>query len=497
MSLTIFIIYGLALLFILLYSIAQLHLVILYLKNNRTNNKKLQGELIEKSNSQLPIVTIQLPTFNELYVVERLIDAVSQLDYPDEKLEIQMLDDSTDETTEIISNKIIEVKKVRPQLDIKLVRRKEKVGYKAGALKYGLTIAKGEFITIFDADFLPEKDFLKKTIPYFDNNPKLGVVQTRWKHINREYSFLTKLQAFGLDAHFTIEQVGRNTAGHFINFNGTAGIWRKSCIEDAGNWQPDTLTEDLDLSYRAQRKGWEFKYLESVGAPAELPASMNALKSQQYRWTKGAAENVRKNLGKTLSSKISLGTKFHSFFHLLNSTIFLCIMITALFSVPVLIIKNYNPLINEISKFGWLFLISLFSLSLFYLISYFRLRPFNVKNFLNFLLTFPMFLSMSMGLSLHNTIAVIEGYLGKKTPFIRTPKFNLKDNKDTWKNNKYKALKVHPLTILEGILAAYFISGIAIGIAYVDYGLLVFHGLLAFGFGAVFIFSFTHAQKGT
>lgn len=491
MGITIVIIYCLALIFILFYSFAQLHLVYLYLTNRKKHNKKAELP-IDNEDQQWPFVTIQLPVFNELYVIDRLIDSISDLDYPKDRFEIQMLDDSNDETTDLISKKILSIES--KGIDIQLIRRPDRIGYKAGALKYGLELAKGEFIAVFDADFLPRKNFLKKTIPHFNENEKLGVVQTRWEHINKDYSFLTKLQAFGLDAHFTIEQVGRNSGGHFINFNGTGGVWRKSCIIDAGNWQADTLTEDLDLSYRAQGKGWKFQYLEEVGAPAELPATMNALKSQQFRWTKGAAENAKKNLWKTLRSKTTAGTKFHSFFHLLNSTVFLCIMTTALLSIPILIIKRHSPELQEISKFAWLFMISLVSLGSFYLISYFRLSVKSFKSFLKFLVTFPLFLSVSMGLSLHNSIAVIEGYLGIKTPFIRTPKFNLMKNSDKWRSNKYRAKSISWLTIFEGLLSLYFLAGIILGFLYNDYGLLAFHFMLFFGFGIVFVYSVKHAK---
>ncbi len=489
MDIAIIIIYCLALLFILFYSIAQLHLVFLYIKNRRKHNNKVNSVSQEV---QWPKVTVQLPVFNELYVVERLIDSVAALEYPKDKFEIQILDDSTDETTAIIKKKIEDIS--GQGLDIKLIRRPDRVGYKAGALKYGLDIANGEFLAVFDADFLPTSDFLKKTIPHFLENEKLGVVQTRWEHLNKDYSFLTKLQAFGLDAHFTIEQVGRNSGGHFINFNGTGGVWRKECIIDAGNWQADTLTEDLDLSYRAQRKGWKFRYLEEVGAPAELPATMNALKSQQFRWTKGAAENAKKNLWSTLKTKLSFGTKMHSFFHLLNSTVFLCIMTTAILSIPIIFIKRYSPELQEVSKFAWLFMISMVSLGTFYLISYFRLSVKSFHSFLNFLLTFPLFLSVSMGLSLHNSIAVIEGYLGIKTPFIRTPKFNIVKSSDKWNSNKYLAKNISFLTIMEGFLSLYFLAGIILGFVYEDYGLLAFHSMLFFGFGVVFVYSIKHAR---
>lgn len=479
--------YALALLFIFCYSISQLHLVYLYLKKP----KMKVGSTVD--DNELPTVTIQLPTYNEQYVVERLINCIVELEYPKEKLEIQLLDDSTDETTALLQCKVEEFS--AQGFDISLVRRPDRVGYKAGALKYGLEKAKGEFIAIFDADFLPNKDFIKRTITYFLDNAKVGVVQTRWEHLNKSYSYLTQLQAFGLDAHFTVEQVGRNSKGHFMNFNGTGGVWRKECIYDAGNWEADTLTEDLDLSYRAQLKGWQFIYLEEVGVPAELPASMNALKSQQFRWTKGAAENTVKNLKRVFAQKLPFGTKFHATFHLLNSGVFLSVLLSSILSVPVILAKQtIAPEIAQYFKLASLFLLSLFGLSLFYGVSYFKMNGKSIKTFLSFLYRFPLFLSLSMGLSLHNGIAVIEGYIGKKSPFIRTPKFNIQDKKDIWKSNSYRATSINKLTIVEGLMSLYFGAGLVLGLYYYDYTLVIFHTMLMIGFATVFFYSIKHAR---
>ena len=319
-----------------MYALAQLNLMFNYLAAQRKKDKCPKFNL--NNPEEVPYVTIQLPVFNELYVMDRLLDNIALIDYPKDKLEIQVLDDSTDET--VITTKAHVEKLAATGLDIKHITRTNRQGFKAGALKEGLEIAKGEFIAIFDADFLPEHDWLQKTIPYFKND-KIGVVQTRWAHINRDYSTLTKIQAFALDAHFTLEQVGRNSKGHFINFNGTAGVWRKDCIIDAGNWEGDTLTEDLDLSYRAQLKNWEFKYLEDVETPAELPVVISAARSQQFRWNKGGAENFRKMLWRVLTSKnISAKTKLHGILHLLNSTMFLNVLIVGILSIPMLYIKN-------------------------------------------------------------------------------------------------------------------------------------------------------------
>ena len=330
------VIYTASLLLILMYAIAQLNLLINYLGARK---KTTQGPVFDFENpEEIPVVTIQLPVYNEMYVIQRLLDNIAKIDYPKEKLEIQVLDDSNDESLQTTS---LQIKRLQATgLDIKHITRKDRTGFKAGALKQGLEVAKGEYIAIFDADFLPQQNWLYKTIPYFKDT-EIGVVQTRWGHINKNYSLLTKVQAFALDAHFTLEQVGRNSKDHFINFNGTAGVWRRTCILDAGNWEGDTLTEDLDLSYRAQLKNWKFKYLEEVETPAELPVVISAARSQQFRWNKGGAENYQKISRRVLAStNVSLKTKIHSVLHLLNSTMFLNIFLVAILSIPVLYIKN-------------------------------------------------------------------------------------------------------------------------------------------------------------
>ena len=486
MELLVIIVDAIFLSFILFYSLTQLSLVLSYNKKNKN-----QQNDNDESLDSFPHVTVQLPLYNELYVVERLIDSIAQFNYPLEKLEIQVLDDSNDETIELVANKVNELKKLG--IDIIQIRRKNRKGFKAGALGEGLQSAKGEFIAIFDADFVPEKDFLIKTLPFF-RDKKVGVVQTKWEHLNKNYSLLTKLQAFGLDAHFTIEQTGRNKSGHFMNFNGTAGIWRKECIIQSGGWQSDTLTEDLDLSYRAQINGWKFKYLENVGSPAELPAEMNALKSQQFRWTKGAAECAKKHLpGIILSNKISISTKLHAIFHLMNSFIFVCILLTGIISIPMLIIKNQFPEYGLLFKIAIIYLLSLFILTSFYWNSLKFSEKNKIKRFSEFIKVFPLFLSVSMGFSLHNSLAVLEGYFGKKTPFIRTPKFNISNSGDKWKNKKYLKNKIRPITLIEAFLALYFIIGIGLGFYLKDFGLLPFHIMLAFGFGFISFYTLKHS----
>ena len=482
----IIVIYSIALVLIFMYAIAQLNLLFNYLKARKKEDNAVKFDFNDPS--EIPFVTIQLPVYNELYVMERLLKNISKLEYPREKLEIQVLDDSTDESlvTTAEQIKIIQEKGI----DIQHIRRSNRKGFKAGALKEGLKTAKGEFIAIFDADFLPKSNWLYQTVPYF-KNPKIGVVQTRWGHINRNYSTLTKIQAFALDAHFTLEQVGRNSEGHFINFNGTAGVWRKECIYDAGNWEGDTLTEDLDLSYRAQLKNWKFKYLVNVETPAELPVIISAARSQQFRWNKGGAENFQKMMRRVITSEnIPIRTKVHSLLHLLNSSMFTCILLVAVLSIPMLYIKNeYAHLKN------YFYMMSFFVISsLIFFVCYWHMFK-NIYGggflkFIKYIGSFFTFFSIAMGFSLHNTIAVLEGHFGKKSEFVRTPKFNISTIKDKWEKNKYIKKKPSIHVVLEGLLALYFVFGMysafIVGNQGGDFGLFPFHLMLFTGFSYVF-----------
>ena len=481
MALAILIIYSLALLVIFLYSLSQLQLLLNYHKSKKKVNSAAKFDLSDPA--QIPVVTIQLPLYNELYVVERLLDNIAELDYPKNKLEIQVLDDSTDESVGIIAEKVKSLQ--QKGFDIVHLRRENRAGFKAGALKEGLKIAKGEYVAIFDSDFLPKEDWLLQTVPYF-KNPEIGVVQTRWTHLNRDYSWLTKIQAFALDFHFILEQTGRNFGRHFINFNGTAGIWRKECILDSGNWSGDTLTEDLDLSYRAQLKNWKFKYLEDVETPAELPVAISAAKSQQFRWNKGAAENFRKNYKKLLwDKKASFSTKFHGFFHLLNSSMFLIVLLLAILSVPVLYIKSQNAELGW--YFNWLgiFLLSTLIFFFCYYAAWAKIHGGGFKSLLRFTGMFFSFFSIVMGFSLHNSIAVLEGHFGKKSEFIRTPKFNLKSPNQNWKNNKYLGRNLSPQLLIEFGLWLYFGFGLYSAFILKDFSLAIFHLMLFIGFGFV------------
>ncbi|AKQ45890.1 hypothetical protein TH63_09935 [Rufibacter radiotolerans] len=481
LEISLLVLYGGCLVFLFLYSLAQLHLTLLY--RYFKAHQKLPPPL-----SVYPAVTVQLPLYNELYVAERLLENIARLDYPREKLQILVLDDSTDETVQVVAH---EVEKLQAQgLNIAQIRREQRTGYKAGALEHALPLSTGEFIVIFDADFLPEPDFLQKALPYFTHD-RIGVVQARWGHLNRNYSLLTQLQALGLDAHFTVEQGARNSGHHFINFNGTAGIWRKQTILDAGGWHHDTLTEDLDLSYRAQLRGWEFVYVEDIAVPAELPVTMPALQSQQYRWTKGAAETARKHLLHVLTSGKPLTTKWLAFFHLLNSSVFVAVLLAALLSVPVLLVKPHFPELSRVLAYSSVFKASFVILAFFYWTSERRLQP-EAGKAITFLPRFFLFITMSLGLSLHNTVAVLEGYAGRKTPFVRTPKFNLTATQRNWRQNRYRLPQLSPLLWAEGFLCGYFLLGLYLGISREDYGFLPYHLMLLLGFGLVFFYSLRH-----
>lgn len=460
-----------------------IHGLVLLYYYRKTFNHNIPNENMP---DDVPMVTVQLPLYNELFVVERLIKSVCEIEYPKNKLEIQVLDDSTDNTVSLTKEI---VKSYKEQgFNIKYIHRENRVGYKAGALKHGLEIAEGELVAIFDADFVPNPDFLQKTVPHF-NNPEIGMVQTRWEHLNEEYSYLTKAQALALDGHFVLEQQVRNKAGFFINFNGTAGIWRKETIFDAGNWQADTLTEDLDLSYRAQLKGWKFRYLNDVTSPAELPADINALKTQQFRWTKGAVETAKKILPKVIASDLPLKMKLESFVHLTSNIVFPFIIIVALLNVPLVVIKNTIGGFDQFYSFMSVFVLASVSTFLFYTYAQKAIHIDWRKR----LLLFPVFLAGSMGFAVNNTKAVLEALIGKKTGFARTPKDGMIGTKPVAKKSDYKLKKVSTVVVIELLLTLYFVAGIIISAIYLEIAAMPFQLLFLLGFGTVGYMSLRHA----
>jgi len=441
-----------------MFGIQQLILVFWYWKSKQKRQIGLSAE--EATN--LPFVTVQLPVYNEPLVVERLLDAVLQLKYPLDKLEVQVLDDSTDQTTEIICQKI---NSVNNRFPIVHLIRKNRVGFKAGALQNGLSTARGDFVAIFDADFLPDAEFLIKAIPYF-NQQDTAVVQSRWTHLNATKNMLTRLQAFGLDAHFTIEQNGRQAAGGFLNFNGTGGIWRKSAIREVGGWSDDTLTEDLDLSYRAQLKGWRVIYLDQLVCPGELPEGLSALRSQQYRWNKGGAQTAVKLLGSVLRSGIGLGKKWHAFFHLNSSAVFPAIWFAGLSGMVLLFAMQDVP--NVQAEFGlWMFS-GFLTVLIFY----------GVSAKVNREKIFPsvfLFLLFSLGLTWMNTKAVLSGWFGKKSEFVRTPKTGMNSSKVEASGLRLREMMPE---IFFGLI---FISSSIIGLLKQVYWMVPIHALTGLG----------------
>ncbi len=363
----------------------------------------------------LPVVTIQLPVFNELYVVERLIDSVCGIEYPREKFEVQVLDDSTDETQAIAKARVDEWK--AKGVDITYIHRVDRTGFKAGALENGLHRAKGEFVAVFDADFMPGPDFLKRTVPFFADR-EVGMVQVRWGHLNREFSILTQAQSLLLDGHFIIEHTARNRSGCFFNFNGTAGIWRKATIHSAGGWQHDTLTEDLDLSYRAQLKGWQFVFLPEIISPAEVPVDMNAFKSQQHRWAKGSIQTARKLLPQILTSDLPYAVKREAFLHLTNNIAYL-LMVVMCVMMPISMMLRFK---HGLYATLWLdlpiFLASTASVGFFYVATA-RELGFTWWQRLKFL---PFLLSLGVGMAINQSRAVLEALAGRQSEFTRTPK---------------------------------------------------------------------------
>ncbi len=439
-------VYFLILAVLAIFGLHRYYLAYLYYryKDHRITHPKPFDELTE-----LPFVTVQLPIYNEKYVIPRLVRAACALDYPRDRMEIQVLDDSTDETTET-AKRIVQTYAKRGY-PIRLIHRTNREGYKAGALQEGMKVCKGELIAIFDADFVPDADFLKKLIPHFAASPKIGMVQARWGHINRDYSLLTKAQSIFLDGHFVIEHTARNRSGRFFNFNGTAGIWRKSCIEEAGGWQHDTLTEDLDLSYRAQMKGWQFVFLPDVVVPAELPVEVNAFKSQQHRWSKGSIQTAKKLVPTILFAKIPLKAKIEALFHLTNNFAYLLMIVLSLL-MPFSIYFRY--------QLGWmhsfyidlpLFFSATFSVTFFYTCSQREAYP-DWKKRLRYI---PFNLALGIGISVNNAKAVAEAIFNHVTEFKRTPKYAIEKKSDEWKDKKYTH-QFNWVTFVELFLGVYF-----------------------------------------
>ncbi|MBN8722940.1 MAG: glycosyltransferase family 2 protein [Acidobacteria bacterium] len=435
--------------------------------------------------SELPKVTVQLPLFNEMYVVERLIESVAAIDYPRELLEIQVLDDSTDETIAIASRVVEQYKK--QGFDIVYLHRTDRTGFKAGALEAGLKSAKGQFVAVFDADFLPRPDCIKKMIHYFTDE-KIGMVQMRWSHINGDYSLLTKIQSIMLDGHFVVEQMARNRSGSFFNFNGTAGMWRREAIEYSGGWQHDTLTEDTDLSYRAQLMGWRFVYLLDEDVPAELPVEINAFKAQQRRWAKGLIQVAIKLLGRMLKNdNLPTRVKVEMFFRLTNNIAAPLMILLALLHLPVLIVR-YNQGFFHLLLFDVpILLFSSLSVIAFYGSAQYYLHPTTWKKRLKYL---PLVMGMGIGLTFSNARAVIEAILGVQSSFVRTPKYKVESRQDNWLSQAMKYRRnMGLIPYLEVLTAIYFVATIYYAFTRSILGTIPFLFIFLFGYGYTGIMS--------
>ena len=480
---TILVTYFFVLSVLAIYGWHRYYLVHVYMKNKDKKPAPVPPPAV------LPRVTVQLPIYNEMYVVDRLIGAVCEIDYPRELLEIQVLDDSTDETTEIAE---LAVRRYAARgFDIKYLHRVDRTGYKAGALEAGLKVAEGRFIAIFDADFIPPTDFLMRTLGHFETDPKIAMVQARWGHINQDYSLLTKIQAILLDAHFVLEHGGRNRAGCFFNFNGTAGIWRREAISDAGGWQHDTLTEDLDLSYRAQLRGWRFVFLPDLVSPAEVPVEMNSFKSQQHRWAKGSIQTCLKLMPRILRSNQPLKVKAEAFFHLSANFNYVFMSILSVLMFPSMYVRYSTGWTEMLLIDVPLFAAATFSFCRFYMVAQRELYP-DWRWRLKYL---PFLMSIGIGLCVNNTRALIEAVFGQQSEFARTPKYGIERQSDEWVGKKYhQTVAVQPM--IELGLGLYFTYTVFYALTNGLYASVPFLMLFQVGFLYTGLLSITQAFSG-
>jgi len=462
--------YFIVLILLASYGMHRYVLVYLYYKHKKNRTTEPASLFAE-----LPRVTIQLPIFNEQFVVERLLDAICKIKYPLDKLDVQVLDDSTDETIAVARGLVEHY--AGQGFPVTYHHRDNREGFKAGALAAGLETAKGEFVAIFDADFVPPEDFLMKTVHHF-TDPKIGMVQTRWTHINRHYSFLTEVEAILLDGHFVLEHSGRARSNVFFNFNGTAGVWRRCAIEEAGGWQHDTLTEDTDLSYRAQLKGWKFVYLQDVECPAELPVEMTAFKTQQARWAKGLIQTGKKILPRVLKSDQPRHVKIEAWYHLTANLSYPLMIVLSVLLLPAMIIRFYQGWFQMLYIDLPLFMASTFSISSFYLVSQRELFP---RTWPKALLYLPCLMALGIGLTVTNTHAVLEALVGKQSAFARTPKYRVESKKDKLRASKYRK-RLGWVPWLELAIGTYFAAAVYYAIANENYITVPFLILFVFGY---------------
>ncbi len=498
LAISIIVIYSLDIVFLFLFGLHCYLMVYLYYRNSDycLTAQEQEHEPIDLKKVKardLPMITIQLPVFNEYYVVDRLIKCTTEIKWPKSRLEIQVLDDSTDESKDKAEG-LVELYRAKG-FNIHHIHRTNRQGHKAGALKAGLEVCKGEFVAVFDADFMPAPDFLIACMPYFDED-NIGMVQTRWGHINDDYSILTKAQSFGVDGHFMIEQVARNANNLWMNFNGTGGIWRKSCIIDSGNWQSDTLTEDFDLSYRAELKGWKFRYFRNVVNPAELPATISAYKSQQFRWCKGSIQTAVKLIPTILRSKFNWKIKAEAIIHLTNYSVHPLMVINILLTLPLLLLDKWTAYsiydVGLAVLFGAATLLSIgtFGPTFFYVYSQRELYPDWRKRSV-FL---PILMMIGTGIAVNNTRAWLEAVLGIQSSFKRTPKYGIEDRRDKLKERLKYLVPMDKLVFLEIFMGLYCVACIYFAFAQDRLFVVPFMVLYAGGFFYVSYHSFLESK---
>ncbi|MGE5175096.1 MAG: glycosyltransferase [Hyphomicrobiales bacterium] len=461
------------------FGVHRLHLLRLYRRRRASARPGDPGEW--------PRVTIQLPIYNERYVADRLLDAAAAMEYPADRLEIQVLDDSTDETVAIVAAKVAALR--ARGLDVAHVRRPDRVGFKAGALQFGLERASGDLLAIFDADFVPPPGFLRDLVPYFAD-PRVGMVQSRWRHLNQDYSMLAQAQAISLDGHFVIEHAARMAGGRFFNFNGTAGILRRACIVDAGGWHADTLTEDLDLSYRAQLRGWRFVFAPDVGCPAELPVEMNAFKAQQHRWVKGSIQVARKMLPVVWRAPLPLAVKVEATFHLTYNVAYVFLLLLSAIVYPVVVARYQSRSLVFTVLDAILFVTATVSVVAYFATAQRETRP----DWRAQLRYFPFAMSLGIGLALNNSRAVLEALFGSRGEFLRTPKFRIEGKRDQWGGKRYR-VAVSPWAVVEVSLGLYFAWAMLALVHRRLYAPLPFFLLYLFGFLYVGVLSIVHAAR--
>lgn len=475
----IIVLYCIALFMLSVLSLNRYVLISLFRKNANRRHERAPSV----ADADLPFVTIQLPIYNEYYVAERIIQSACDVDYPRDRFEVQVLDDSTDETL-ALTRRLVREHRARG-IDIVHLHREKRTGYKSGALAYGLERARGEFVAVFDADFVIPRDFLRRAVPYFDS-PKVGVVQARWTYLNEDYSVLTRATALGLDGQFIVEQPARFWGDLFLTFNGTAGLLRASCIRDAGGWQHDTITEDLDLSYRAQLKGWKIKYVWDLTCDSELPADIHGLKAQQFRWTKGTQETARKLLPALWKAKIPFWDRLQGTAHLLGNSSYPFLLLVGLLN-PLMVIAAHQYDVRVLWPLSAYFLFSLFGTFAYYA----EAERAGHAKWVRRVLCFPLFLGASIGLSVNNAQAALEGLLGKKSPFIRTPKYHITGRGQSWKEKRYRS-PIRWSTIGELVLGMYTLAAIGYAIWVKEYGALPFLVLFCGGYLLIAVYSIRH-----